>query len=237
MLLLGKIHNSGMNETLDTLVAQKWNVSRRNLPRCLFQPLHSPFLSVFSPLKGLILCTQTSRVEGHHQVTPTRPTTHCHFAVLPETLALSTLETWLLNFSEPSSTPDPPDILAKILIYNETVALLRDICATREIVLQWNFHWNFYRFFLVFGFWFLFFFFFLDLPNVLHAAWIIITWNSWLEEFRVNFFFDRVCVVVGVVGKSSELFQILKFRAQCRVIRGMIKIGRHKSLTGVGKKY
>lgn len=160
MLLLGKIHNSGMNETLDTLVAQKWNVSRRNLPRCLFQPLHSPFLSVFSPLKGLILCTQTSRVEGHHQVTPTRPTTHCHFAVLPETLALSTLETWLLNFSEPSSTPDPPDILAKILIYNETVGLLRDICATREIVLQWNFHWNFYRFFLVFGFWFLVFFFF-----------------------------------------------------------------------------
>lgn len=87
-----KIHDSGKNNGgRDTLVAQKWNVSRRNLPRCLFQPLHSPFLSVFSPLKGLILCTQTSRVEGHHQVTPTRPPRICHFGILPETLVLSRL--------------------------------------------------------------------------------------------------------------------------------------------------
>ena len=123
-------------------------------------PLPFPF-RVFSPLKGLILCTQTSRVEGHHQVTPTRPPRICHFGVLPET--------WSFPDSARNLTLKFLGAIFHLLILqiswqkflyiyiyiytHETLGLLRDtqLCTcTRERLCFWNFHWNFYRFFFFF---------------------------------------------------------------------------------------
>ena len=178
-------------------------------------PLPFPF-RVFSPLKGLILCTQTSRVEGHHQVTPTRPPRICHFGVLPET--------WSFPDSARNLTLKFLGAIFHLLILQISWQKFLYIYIYIYIYIYTRNSWPFAWYAIVYVYaweivllelslellpFFLFFFWsFLDLPNVLYAAWIIITWNSWLEEFRVNFLFFCFSIVVFCwkVGKNYSRF-------------------------------